>query len=146
MERSSVLKNIQATVLFSLWSGISAVERVALFWNTLTILSTVFRKSSSGKLGFVMKHPIYAVNCIQGFQLWKVWLCSETPELCCQLCSGISALESVAVFWNTLTILSTVFRDFSSGKGGCVLKHNNYPVNCVQEFQLWKVWLYSETP
>ncbi len=125
-----------------LFSGISALESVAVFWNILTILSTVFRGSSSGKGGCVVKHPYYPVNCVQGFQLWKVWLCSETsqpscqlcsgnpapgkvgfcyetPYLCCQLYSGVSALKREAVLWNTLSILSTVFREFSSGSGLC---------------------------
>jgi hypothetical protein len=48
------------------------------------------------------------------------------------------------VFLNTRTMLAIVFRGFSSGKCGCVLKYTNYPVNCVQGFQLWKVWLCSE--
>jgi hypothetical protein len=86
----------------------------------------VFRDFSSGKRGFILKHPNHPVSCVKEF----------------------SALE-VAVFGDFRTakeaMLSTVYRDFSSGKRGCVLKHNNYPVNCVQEFQLWKAWLYSET-
>ncbi len=85
--------------------------------NTLSILSTVFRDFSSGKCACVLKHPNYPVNCVQELQLWKVWLYSETSQPSCQLCSGIPVLEREAVFWNTLTILSTVFREFSSGTG-----------------------------
>jgi hypothetical protein len=73
------------------------------------ILSTVFRDFSSGNCGCGLKHPNYRVNCIQGFQLWKVWLCSEAPYLSCQLCTGI------------------VFGDSAQqNKNGCVLKHPHY--------------------
>ncbi len=103
----------------------------------------MIRDFSSGKGGCVLKHPNHPVNCVQEIQLWKGGLCNETPYLCCQLYSGISALESVAVFWNTLTILSTVFRGSSSGKGDFIVKHPLILSTVFKNFQLWK-WQCSK--
>ncbi len=135
----------------------------ALMSNNLSMLSTKDCSSTKCMGNWAVKPSFLHVLPNR-----KKNLCFWTPELCCQMCSGFSGLESVAVFWNTLIILSTVHRDFSSGKRDCVLKHNNYLVNCVQEFNLgsvavfwntliilstvyrdfssaWKVWLCSET-
>jgi hypothetical protein len=102
-----------------------------VFFNTRTMLSTVFRDSSSGKGGCVVKHPKYRVNCVQEFQLWRALLYSET-KLSTLFRHSSSGKGGFVVKY--LAILSTVFKDFSSGKCFCILKHPNYPVNCLRDF------------
>ncbi len=105
----------------------------------------MFQDSSYGEEVCAKKLPSCSVDYDKGFQLWNEWLCFETPWLYCRpvcRCSGVPTLERGAVLWNTLSILCS---GNSALERGCDLKHSNYDVNCIQGFQLWKVWLCSET-